>query len=180
MDLRSCVPLAKMCPFPGLNLILGNGPLHPVVMLWGLGCLFVWQPPAPGTVRGVPAWEQWAGAGQKLTRVLEHPPQWCLSTDHSHLKMSPCPLWRRKCCHNSLVTRNIPWELVCLIHQLVINRKKKKEEENIPWSSYITSQEIVLRMCWYTCSEEYVQDVYCSAVSTSQRMKSKIDHQQET
>lgn len=132
MDLRSCVPLAKMCPFPGLNLILGNGPLHPVVMLWGLGCLFVWQPPAPGTVRGVPAWEQWAGAGQKLTRVLEHPPQWCLSTDHSHLKMSPCPLWRRKCCHNSLVTRNIPWELVCLIHQLVINRKKKKRRRKYP------------------------------------------------
>lgn len=50
-----------------------------------------------------------------------------------------------------------PLELVCLIHQLVINRKKKSG--TTLWSSNATCQEMILLIWSEKCSKVYVKDV---------------------
>lgn len=168
-----------MCPFPDLNLILGNGPLHPVVMLWGLGCLFV-QPPAPGTVREClpgnneqgPDRNSLSGSGASSPVVLIYGPFPPENVPLSSLE--------KEMPYNSLVTETFHRELVCLIHQLKLTEKEEEERKYPLILLYYFPGNYPTDVLTHTCSEEYVQDVYCSLLSTSQRMKSKIDHQQET
>lgn len=140
-----------------LNLILGNGPLHPVEMLWYLQYLFMWWPLGPGTAQGEPVKEQWAGRGQELNQLQE-----TSSSSSAYLQRLcrpfppenvPLSSLNKEMLPHLTSHRNVHWELVCLIHQSIINRKK---HENTLWSSDIISQEIILLICSYTCSTIHI------------------------
>lgn len=111
-----------------LNLILGNGPLHPVEMLWYLQYLFMWWPLGPGTTQGEPVKQQWAGRGQELNQLQE-----TSSSSSAYLQRLcrpfppenvPLSSLNKELLPHLTSHRNVHWELVCLIHQSIINIKK--------------------------------------------------------
>lgn len=113
------------------NLVLGSGPLHPMEMLWYLECLFTWWPPAPGTAQRELQKGQWAGDWQELSQG-----QGAVIPRSNAYLQTPCepvppenvPLssLKKEMLSQAISHRNVPWELVCLIHQLVINWEKWK------------------------------------------------------
>lgn len=123
-----------------LNLILGNGPLHPVEMLWYLQYLFMWWPLGPGTTQGEPVKQQWAGRGQELNQLQE-----TSSSSSAYLQRLcrpfppenvPLSSLNKELLPHLTSHRNVHWELVCLIHQSIINRKKNMK---IPFDRSIFS-----------------------------------------
>lgn len=132
MAIRLCIPPTINVSVPGLtwSSVLSSGSRQPTEMRWSLRCLLMWCLLHLGQLRvSLQRNNKQKTDGNWTGSRSHHPQQQCLSANTLQtIATGKCPSIQFEETLSQLIShRNFPWEILCLLHQLVVNRKIKKK-----------------------------------------------------